>query len=256
MVKFDMGPCSICSNSAEMGQHKACVNCSKIYDRLCAKSSSHSCITCGGALEEVANVFPYNLCLAVKGGDLDAVSYLAGTSPVSLNDVRDKDGRPLLVLAVGAKEDKGNLVAQLLVSRGVSTQCADTLGRTALMHAAIFRKLTVNLAELLRDSVDCRDCDGNTALMFAAKGQSSTNGRAGSLSTAKLLVSIGANLSVLSKTGRTALGFAIKSNDTGTNGAMVEYLEREMLYQEALNMFKMRHDYSFDSKGVLEYSQK
>lgn len=256
MFKFDMGPCSVCSNPAELGQHKACVNCSKIFDRLCADSSRHSCVECGGALEEVANVFPHNLCLAVKAGDLDAVSYLAGTSPVSLNDVRDKDGRPLLVLAVGAKDDKGNLVAKLLLSLGVSPRCTDTAGRTALMHAAINRKLTVTLGELLHDSIDCRDSDGRTALMFAAKGQSSTNGRTGSMLAAKLLVSLGANLSVASNTGRTALGYAIKSNDTGTNEVMVKYLEGEMLNQEALAVFKRQHRYSFDSKGVLEYSPK
>ena len=120
----------------------------------------------------------------------------------------------------------------------------------------MYKRQTVNLAELLRDSIDCQDCDGKTALMFAAKGQSSTNGRTGNLSTAKLLVSLGTSLSVLSRTGRTALGYAIKSNDTGTNGAMVKYLEGEMLHQEALAAFKRLHHYSFDSKGVLEYSPK
>lgn len=254
MVKFNMGPCSVCAKPAQLGQHKACVNCAEIHDRLCADSLSHTCTSCGGPLDDVANVFPHNIYLAVKAGDLDAVSYLAGTSSSSLNDVRDKNGRTLLEIAVGVKGEPGILMANLLVSLGVSIHSTDSAGRTALMHAVKGRKLTVALGELLRASVDCRDSDGKTALMFAAVGQSSTNGRAGSISTAKLLLSLGADLSILSKTGRTALGYAIKSNDNGTNEAMVKYLEAEMLQQEALALFKRQHHYAFDGKGVLTYS--
>lgn len=255
MVEFNMGPCSVCAKPAELGQHKACVYCAEIHDRLCANSSSHACTQCGGPLDEVANVFPHNLCIAVKAGDLDAVRYLDGKSQSSINDVRDKNGRTLLELAVGIKGERGIQMANLLVSLGVSIHSTDSAGRTALMHAVRGRKLTVALGELFRASVDCRDGDGKTALMFAAVGQSSTNGRAGSLSTAKLLVSVGADLSILSKTERTALGYAIKSNDNGTNEAMVQYLEAEMLQQEALAVFMRQYQYAFDGKGVLKYSR-
>lgn len=255
MVKFNLGPCSVCAKPAQLGQYKACVNCSEIHDRLCADSSTHTCTQCGGPLDEVARVFPHNLCLAIQAGDIDAVNYLTRTSSSSLNDVRDKNGRTLLEIAAGIKGEQGILTANLLVSLGVSIRSTDSAGRTALMHAAMARKLTVALGELLQASVDCRDCDGKTALMYAAAGQSSTNGRTGSISTAKILVSFGADLSLLSKTGRTALGYAIKSNATGTNEAMVKYLEMEMLQQEALALFKRQHHYAFDGKGVLEYSQ-
>ena len=187
---------------------------------------------------------------------MESVEHLVTTSPENIDDVRDDKGRPALVVAVGSREDKGNLIAVRLVSLGASITCTDTNGRTALIHAAIGRHLNVKLGELLQSSVDCRDCDGKTALMFAAEGQSSTNGRTGSMSTAKILVSMGADLMACSKRGKTALGHAIDSNDTGTNGAMIEYLKREMVHQQALTVFKERYRYEFDSNGNLDYSVK
>lgn len=255
-LKFNMGQCRLCSKPAELGQYKACVDCAVIYDRLCADSAHHSCSTCGGKLDVVNRVFPHSLFAAIKAGDLESVEYLVRTSPENIDNVRDDKGRPVLVVAVGSNADKGNLVAIRLVSLGASTTCTDRNGRTALIHAAIGRHLNVKLAELLQSSVDCCDCDGKTALMFAAEGQSSTNGRTGSMSTAKLLVSMGADLMACSKRDRTALGYAIDSNDTGTNGAMVEYLEREMVQQQALAVFKELYRYQFDSKGKLDYTQQ
>jgi ankyrin repeat protein len=253
---INMGPCSFCSNPAKLGQGKACVECAVIYDKLCIDSSQHKCSKCGGGLDVVDNVYPHNLFSAIKIGDLEAVEYLAMTSSANINEVRDKNGNTVLSAAIRSKADKGNVVAKRLISLGASIKATDKLGRTALIHAAIGRHLSVALAELLWNSVDCSDCDGKTALMFAAEGQSSTNGRTGSMSMAKLIVSMGADVLACSKRGRTALGYAIDSNDTGTNNAMVEYLECEMLNQKALAVFKESYRYEFNSKGVLDFSQK
>lgn len=255
-LKITLGQCTLCSNSAKLGQAKACVDCAVIYDRLCTDSSRHCCPECGGRLEVTGNVFPHNLFSAIKAGDLEKIEYLAGASPENLNDVRDKMGNPVLFVAVGSKADKGNVVAKRLVSLGASTTRTDKHGRTALIRAAMGRHLNVTLAELLRDSVNCSDCDGKTALMFAAEGQNATNGRTGSMSTAKLLESMGADVLACCNRGKTALGYAIESNDTRTNDAMVEYLKCEMLHQKALALFKEQYRYEFNSKGILEHSQK
>nr|WP_280177504.1 ankyrin repeat domain-containing protein [Microvirga pakistanensis] len=115
-----------------------------------------------------------------------------------------------------------------------------------------FRAYNAEVAARLRSSVDAQDDDGRTALMFAAKGSGLFGSRRGNLTIARDLLALGADLSLQDKQGLTALGFAIRSNDTDKNNEMVEFLQQEMVKEEAMRSFKQRHSYRFDEKGHME----
>jgi len=92
--------------------------------------------------------------------------------------------------------------------------------------------------------------------MFAAKGGGLFGNRRGSLTVVQHLLSMGADLFLCDHSGRTALGYAERSNDTEKNGAMIEFLKNEMLTQTAVGEFKRQNRYGFDRNGLLSFSPK
>jgi ankyrin repeat protein len=130
-------------------------------------------------------------------------------------------------------------------------------GRTALIEMVRRRgKYHTEVAALLQSSVNAKDSEGKTALMFAAEGGGLFGSRRGNLSLARDLIGLDADPLIQDRGGRTALGYAIASNDKGTNQDMVDYLEELIRTRIALREFEKLYEYTFDRKGCLNFSPR
>jgi ankyrin repeat protein len=146
---------------------------------------------------------------------------------------------------------------KLLLDLGASPRSTMKYSRTVLIEMVRRRgKYHREAALLLSSSVNAQDDQGGTALMFAAEGAGLFGSRRGNLSVAKHLVELGADPLVEDRRGKTALGYAMASNDKGTNQDMVDYLEELMKTSIALREFDKLHQYKFDNDGCLIFSPR
>lgn len=253
-----LGLCKACrTEEAELGT-RVCREGQHSLGQLCAKCASAACPHCGGKLMKADQVFPQSLFRAIETGDLAEARRLMRASRQDINEVRNQAGRSPLSVAAGMSripDTRRVETVECLLSLGALPQTADVSGRTPLMHAAMNRTLSRALAQLLKDSFDCQDSEGKTALMYAAAGHSSVNTRAGNRTVAKHLLDVGADPTIECKRRRTALGYALRANDRGTNGEMVDYLKQVMRSQAAQRIFESEYRASFDTNGALHVTR-
>ncbi|GLR68267.1 hypothetical protein GCM10010909_29480 [Acidocella aquatica] len=254
-----IGPCEICGDGADYKVGAmTCKACGFEFEKLCTKCSTNPCPKCKGPLDRSENLFPKSLFRVVSQGDIEGFWYIYRdlSGPASdLNRLLDRNGNTLLHVACGIEKNKlAAAMCDALFQTGLSPTLKDKNGRTALTEMVRTRQYKPDVATMLQISVNEQDGYGVTALMFAAKGGGLFGSRRGNLTVVRHLLELGADLFLCDDPGRTALGYAIRSNDKGTNEAMIEFLEREMLAQTALDEFKKHNQYDFDNKGVLSFS--
>jgi ankyrin repeat protein len=256
-----MGPCDACSEGADFRSGgKTCKACGAEFEKLCKKCTAKPCRNCQGELVKSQDVFPNSLFYAIAKGDMDGVQHILNELPqkgANLSQLTDRDGSSLLHAACRVKDRKAALaISELMIQNGASNQMKDQSGFTALTSMVRESHYKPDVAMLLQSSKDINDNSGRTALMFAAKGGGLFGNRRGNLTVVRHLLSMGADLFLCDNSGRTALGHALKSNDTGQNEAMIEFLEHEMITQTAVAEFRRLNDSSFDSNGVLSFSPR
>ena len=120
-------------------------------------------------------------------------------------------------------------------------------------------KWNKKIANLIAYSVNFQDNSGKTALMFAATGAGMFGSNRGNIKIVKHLIELGADLSLPDQKGFTALGRAIESNNqsaNNTNDELVNYLQTEMVKQEAMRVFKQLCRYDITNKGELKVVSK
>lgn len=260
MFHINLGLCSACeTNAAVLEASRVCSGCLTDLERLCEACADQACPGCGGKLGRRNDVFPYSLFSAIERGDLDAVDHLHHTHAQDINAQRDRSGRSPLSFAASSSSVPGKRRLELvrcLLDLGAMPTQGDLGGRTPLIHAAMNRTLTQSMAEILADAVNCQDSVGKTALMYAAKGHNSVNTKAGNRSVARFLLESGADTLVQCHRGRTALGYAVHANGSGTNEEMVHYLKQEMLRQAAERIFRSEYHATFDADGGLVVKNK
>lgn len=253
---FDFGGCGLCNMPAELGLMAMCTGCSEEFEQLCELGLKHECSKCGSRLVRRSDVFPHSLFQAISRGDVDAVSWLVRQNDVALNSLYDDHGHLPLTIAVLMESGTRAAMVDCLLSLGAKPGAKDREGRTPLIQVTRRRKLTASLATKLASSVDDRDSMGKTALMYAAVGSGPMNHRSGNLGAAKILISTDADASIQCNRNMTALGHALLKNDTGTNDDMVGYLEAVLIQQSAMKLFKREYRYSFSEQGVLVHKAK
>ncbi len=256
-----MGPCNACGDGADFRSGgMTCKTCGAEFEKLCKKCATKPCPKCKGVLDKSENVFPHSLFHAVAKADVEGVQWiLANLSRENSNisDLVDRHGNSLLHVVCGIEKRKVALeMCELLLRNGASRQMKDKSGSTALIYMVHARQYKPDVALLLSSSKDMQDNEGRTALMFAAKGAGFFGNRRGNLTVAEHLLSMGADPFICDNYGRTALGYAERSNDTDRNGTMIEFLQQEMLTHTAISEFKRLNRYEFDALGVMSHSPK
>lgn len=258
-IRFPAGSCGLCSMTTSLGaEHKTCEDCGNSYKNLCQSCADSRCPTCSGALVPTQAAFPHTLFRAIRDADSDRVTRLLDERSVRLDDLVTEQGDT--PLSIAARLEDGEAAAKILdilLARGADSRAkTGYVGRTALSLMVWFRTYNPEIAWRLRDSVNVPDDDGRTALMYAAQGAGLFGSRRGSLTIARDLLALGADLSSADRQGVTALGFAIRSNDTGKNNKMIEFLQKEMVKEEALRSFSKRHTYHFNDRGQMEVTER
>jgi len=117
-------------------------------------------------------------------------------------------------------------ICQMLLQKGAAPGARTREGgRTTLILMARYRVFHKKIVEVLSSSVNVAGNEGRTALTFAVEGQGLFGQRRGNINIARLLLKIGANASIKDCRGRTALDYAIATNDTHKNDAMIKFLQ-------------------------------
>ena len=200
-----------------------------------------------------------SLFAAVSKGITDELHYAIGQANkhnLILNTIRDRRGSTLLHAACSRDKEDAIEIFRILFQNGVSPHVKDAAGFTALTEMTRARIYKAKLAEKLSSSRNDRDNSGRTALMFAARGAGLFGRRTGSLTIVRHLLSLDADLFICDNSGKSALGHAISSNDTGQNEEMIEFLKNEMIRQTAVAEFKKTNKCEFDKSGNLHFSKK
>jgi hypothetical protein len=263
----NLGPCSACQKNPAVYRlgARACTNerCGKTFDQICAKCADKPCPECRkGKLEQIGNVFPHSLFRAIAAEQEDEVIRLLTGRSIDLNDLTDSEGETPLSRAARCKTAAVAVsLCEKLIELGASPQArTKENGRTALIMMVLRRSNEVpfcgKVASLLADSINVQDDSGATALMYVAEGAGAFASRRGNISVAEDFVALGADLLIEDGRGHTALGYAVASNDKGTNEPMIDYLKEQMIARVALHEFKRRYKYDFDKQGRLNFSSK
>jgi hypothetical protein len=196
---------------------------------------------------------------AISKGDVDRCRRtIAELGHPDLNTFTNAHGDTLLTRAALHEVGATALdLCKLLLDLGASPQTTMEHGRTTLIEMVRRRgKYHSKVAALLRGSINAHDNDGKTALMFAVEGAGLFGSSRGNLSLARDLIGLNADLLIHDCRGRTALGYAMASNDKGTNQDMVDYLKELMKTRIALREFDKLYGYDFDNNGCLNFSPR
>lgn len=262
-VHFNLGPCAACRKrpaNIDVGS-KTCEACGSTFEQMCSVCADKPCPKCGkDKLEDSDRIFPRSLFRAIAKEDEAAVSAALSGRTVDLDSVTDARGETPLSRAARCKTSAiaANLCEKLIRLGASPAAQTKENGRTALILMVRYRSNEVpyrsNVATLLANSINIQDDDGKTALMYAAEGAGLFGSRRGNLSVARDPIMLGADPLLEDNKGRTALGYAIASNDKGTNEEIVDYLKDQMITRAALRDFKSRYRYNFDKQGRLNFS--
>ena len=152
------------------------------------------------------------LTLAVGGGQVDCVKYLAEHTPASTLNNRNYDGKTALMLAASTSGDSYFLCLQHLLQAGADLNVQDRDGHTALMLAAskgqvdgvkfLTQRMSITTLNRVND-------EGKTALMLAASNSGETN-----LNCLQHLLAAGAEVNKETRSSYTSLLFALKNSFT------------------------------------------
>jgi hypothetical protein len=229
MLRIMLGACEVCGKSAELGAgDRTCESCGLGFEKLCHACADAPCRVCGAGLVRTDEIFPHSLFKAIRNGSVTAVEHVLGDHPAtSLDDLRERHTNRHPLAAAALLDDRAQALAicRLLLERGATPHArTGQVGRTSLILMARYRVFHKKVADLLAASINDVDDQGYTALMFAAVGQGLFGQRRGNLGMVKYLVGLGADVSVRTNLGSTALDHAIRRNDTEQNGDVIDYL--------------------------------
>ncbi len=151
-----------------------------------------------------------------------------------------------------------------LVSMGAKMGYQSGLGRAPI--AEMIRCRTSGwgsghrtVLRLLAPSVNNQDSEGMTALMFAVRGAGLFGRKQGSLSIIKLLVELGADVSIRDRLGRTALMHAVQSNEksaASTNDEVVAQMRVYSIEAAAMQAFERDYRYHLEPNGEISVVRK
>lgn len=171
------------------------------------------------ALNNGANInfkrgFQTPLSWAVKNNNIEITQYLLSKGAfVDVGNLGSGwNNETNLMIAV----DKNNLaMVQLLAEAGENVNASKYAGRTALIMAVERNNMTTDIINYLiskKANVNKSTVDGYTPLMAVANS-SSYNNNSVRLEVAEILLKVGANPSLRSRDGKTALQYAIDKNN-------------------------------------------
>jgi hypothetical protein len=236
----------------KMPKDMRCKLCSKVT-YSCPSCFGESCPYCQGERVMKSKSFPDNIFKAVKEGDQDEVRAIYRRECCDLSSLENENGFTPLTLAVFEHDIE---MCKFLIIEMTVDVCYQNLnnGRTTLieMMQARSSKTSIKIMDLLKRSVHLQDNSGKTALMFASVGAGLFGSKCGNPKLINRLLNYGADLFAQDKTGCTALGWAIESNNQSkkkTNDEVINLLEGEMLKEAAIREFKKHFYYEFDHKG-------
>lgn len=189
---------------------------------------------------------------AIKKAQLEELDNLCAGMPYDLGELFEHDDNPILHQAACHDDSAfAKDATEALLRRGVSPYLVDKHGRTALIHMARYRKYRNPVATLLRGSRDVPGDAGRTALMWLSEGAGLFSSRKGNAGNIRHLLSMGADPFITDTSGLTALGYAIRSNDKGTNEAVVGILKAAMIEHAAKAEFRSKYIVQFDEHGIM-----
>lgn len=259
-VRFPSQPCQSCGRSADFfAPSLSCERCSTTYEKLCPECAQKPCgrRRCSGKLVQTELLFPHSLFRAIRTSDVDEVRRISAQHADKLDTVTDKHGETPLSRATRAKgRGAAKTICELLLKQGASPQARNRDERSALIEMVHDRVFDKEVAWLLRASINDQDREGSSALMFAGQGGGAFGSRRGNLTIARNLLELGANPNLQNRRGRTALHYAMASNDTDQNNEMIDFLQSEMIKAAALAEFRSRNSISFTAEGVLKATSK
>lgn len=260
--------CPICNKNIVDGCDSArsstlrCLECHEVFF-ICGNCLGCKCPKCKSQLVSKSETSPDNLFLAIDKNNLDELKGLFAQenirSELNIDSVVNEKGDSLLSYA--AIKQSYEICEYLVKDCHILVNEKNSGGRTALIEMIRCRgaKCSIKIINLLAGSVNERDSAGKTALMFASVGAGLFGSKKGNIGIVKRLLSLNADLTLESKAGCTALGYAIESNKqskASNNKEVVCYLEQEMLKSIAMKEFRRLYDYTVSIKGVIDFSKK
>lgn len=252
---ISLGPCEACKDSpATFGIGPLCCTaCGAVLENLCPRCAKRPCPNCKGELLPKDRVFPHSAFKAISKADTAELKTLLCQNITRIAAARIQADGSLLHAAARAKgKDVAASMCRILLENGVAPTITDQHGRTALHEAVRLRVFNREVASLLSSAVNMQDNEGGTALMFAAEGAGLFGSRRGNIAIARELLALGADPNLQDGSGKTALGYAMASNDTDRNGEIISLLEHAMLSAAAIHEFNKRYAVTFaKNTGVL-----
>lgn len=194
-----------------------------------------------------------------RRGDWDKVFRLLEQHWVDLNTlVCPRSGNSLLTLAATEPAPEA---CERLLRLGADPVFGEKASKRSVLTIMVRERTRAwsskhrRIVELLAPwSVNHQDGDGRTALMFASVGAGLFGSKRGNPGIIDQLMRLGADPSILDRSGRTALMHAIHSNDASrasTNHEVVELLKLYSADFAAKQWFAQQHTVEFSETGEI-----
>lgn len=197
-----------------------------------------------------------------RKGDWDKVFQLLEQHWIDLNAVVcPRRGDSLLTLAATEPVPEA---CEKLIQLGANPAFGEKSSKRSVLTIMIRERTGAwgskhrRIVELLAPwSIDHQDGDGRTALMFAAVGAGLFGSKRGNPRIVNQLMRLGADPSIVDRSGRTALMHAIHSNDASpvsANNEVVQLLKSYSVDFAAKQWFAQQHAVEFSDMGEMRIS--